>query len=320
MTVNPASDSEVRNSRMRYLSPTFWTIGAVGTFYLSFAAYDVYGDAKAVKGRRKWSNVNVPLTWDDVEATRRTSILREVFARDAQAPPSLDDLKSPKALANYWNSLQSSEKLMWGAIGLNSGLWGLSNLSLRFATTLMHVPALSRNYTLLTSTFGHVGPLHLFVNMYALYNFAPPVAASYTFAGNGNHLAAFYLSAGVGASLGYHLASGWPTPRFRFTPGLGASGAVLALIAAFALEYPDHQIGIMFLPFTYIPAQQALLALTVLETYGLFVGFKLLPFAHAAHLAGMAIGSAYVYWNGKNRLWNPARKVAFKQMRAVGMI
>ena len=303
---------------MRYLGPTLWALGAVGTFYLGFAAWDVYGDVKAVRDRRRLGGG--PVAWEDIQVGKRTAMLRDIFARQTQEPPSLDDLRSPRALIRHWNSLLSSEKLVWGAIGLNAGLYGLSSLSPKFATYFMHVPALSRNYTLLSSTFGHVGSLHLAFNMYALYNFTPPVATSKTFEGNARHLAAFYLSSGVLASLGYHLSAGWPSPRFRLAPGLGASGAVFALIGAFAMEYPQHQIGILFLPFTYIPAQQALAAVAAVETYGLFIGIKWLPFAHAAHLAGMAVGTAYIYFDGKNRLWNPARKVAFQQLRAIGLV
>ena len=303
---------------MRYLGPVIWTVTATGTFYLGFAAYDVYQDVQNTKKRRTF--VETPVTWEDIQKGKSTAMLRNVFARQARGSPTLDELMSPTALMAYWNVLMGPEKLLWGAIGLNNGLFALSNLSPRVAMNLQHIPAWTRNFTLLTSTFGHAGLFHLGLNMYALYNFAMPVAASKTFEGSGSHLAAFYLSSGVMGSLAYHMSAGWPSPRLRLTPGLGASGAVLALLGAFAMDYPEAKIGVIFLPFTFIPAQQALVGIAVFETYGLFVGFKTLPFAHAAHLAGIAIGSAYVYFDGPKKVWKPARKMAFKQMKVLGII
>ena len=304
--------------KIRYIGPTIWTLAAASTFYLGFAAYDVYRDAQNVKKRRRLSSS--PVTWEDLHAGKSTALLREMFSRQARDPLSLDELRSPAAVVKYWNQLLDPEKLIWGVMGLNTGLFALGSLSSRVAASLYHVPAWSRNYTFLTSTFGHVGIFHLALNMYGLYNFGPPVAMSKSFEGNGSHLAAFYLSSGVMTSLAYHMSAGWPSPRLRMTPGLGASGAVLALVGAFAMEYPENRIGIIFLPFTFIPAQDALAALALFETYGLFIGIKSLPFAHAAHLAGIAIGSAYVYFDGKTKLWKRVRKIAFKQMRALGML
>lgn len=306
--------------RIRYLRPTLWTFAVAGTFYLGFAAYDVYNDVRKLKTRRRRSFVEAPITWEDVQAGKSTSMIRDVFSRQARDPITLEDFRHPSTLPALWNQFLGPEKLMYGAIALNTSLYGLSQLFPRFALSLMHVPAVSRNYTLLTSTFGHASLLHLGLNMYGLYNFAFPVAASKSFQGSGAHLGAFYLSSGVFAALAYHVTAGWPARHLRLTPGLGASGAILALVGAFAMEYPQAKIGIIFLPFLSLPAQELLAAFAAFEAYGLFVGIRSIRFAHAAHLAGMAIGAGYVYLDGRNRLWNPARKVAFQQMQATGII
>ncbi|MCJ1328024.1 hypothetical protein MMC10_004699 [Thelotrema lepadinum] len=302
---------------MRYLSPIIWTIAAVGTFYVGFAAYDVYKDAQKVKKRRLHPNSEI--TWNDVESGKTTAFIRDMFSKQARDPPSLDDLFSPTAMSAYFNQLSGPEKLKWGALGLNTGFFALSTLSPDFAFKLCHVPVLSRNYTLLTCTFGHTGLLHLGMNMYCLLNFFPPVANSKTFEGNSSHLAAFYLSSGVVASLAYHLSAGWPSPALRYAPGLGASGVIYAFLGAFGVQYPEAPVGIIFLPFSFA-ARDALAALALFDAYGLFVGYKSIKFAHAAHLGGMAVGAAYVYLDGKNTLWKPARKVAFRQMKMLGMI
>lgn len=309
---------ERRLPPIRILGPTLWALAAAGTFYIGFAAYDVYSDVENVKKRRIYDKSTV--TWEDIQRGKSTALLRNMWARQAQESPSLDVLQSPAVMAKYWDQLLGPEKLMWGAIGLNSGLYGLRTLSDRVAMTLCHIPAATRNYTLLTSTFGHAGLIHLGLNMFALYQFTQPVASSKTFQGSGSHLGAFYLSSGVLASLAFHLTASWPAKRVRLVPGLGASGAVLALVSAYAMEYPEHRLGIIFIPYISFPARDFLAAFAVLETYGLFVGFKTLPFAHAAHLAGMAIGWAYVSFDGKSKLWDPARKIAFNQMRTLGMI
>ena len=312
-----ASRSEHTPPPMRYLSPTLWTVTAVGTFYIGCAAYDVYQDAQTAKKRPFHADSHV--TWQDVEAGKRTAFLRDTFASQARDPPSLDELSSPTAISAYLNRVSGPEKLKWAAMGLNSGLFALGTLSSRVAYQLCHIPALSRNYTLLTSTFGHVGLLHLMMNMYGLYNFMPPVANSRTFEGSGSHLAAFYLSSGVVASLAYHMSAGWPSPALRFSPGLGASGVVYAFLGAFGLQYPEAHVGIILLPFSF-PARDALVGLVAFEAYGLFRGYKRLHFAHAAHLGGLAVGAAYVVFDGKNRLWKPARKFAFNQMQMLGII
>ena len=313
---NPPS-SRPEYPAMRYLTPTLWTFTAVGTFYIGFAAYDVYQDAQTARKRPFHGDSHV--TWQEVEAGKRTAFLRDTFVAQTRDPPSLDELSSPTAISAYLSRLSGSEKLKWGAMGLNSGLFALGTLSSRVAYQLCHIPSMNRNYTLLTSTFGHAGLLHLMMNMYGLYNFMPPVANSRTFEGSGSHLAAFYLSSGVVASLAYHLSAGWPSPALRLSPGLGASGVVYAFLGAFGMQYPEAHVGIILLPFSF-PARDALAALVAFEAYGLFRGFRNLHFAHGAHLGGLAVGVAYVAFDGKNRLWKPARKFAFKQMQMLGII
>lgn len=134
-----------------------------------------------------------------------------------------------------------------------------------------------------------------------------------------SHFAAFYLGSGLAASLGHHLSNVWPNPLGRLSAGLGASGAIMAILASFAMSNPNAQIGIMFLPGS-LPAQQALLGLTAFELYGLFVGISWLPLGHAAHLTGLAVGAAYVQFNGRKHLWTPTRRLAFYSLQRFKMI
>lgn len=93
----------------------------------------------------------------------------------------------------------------------------------------------------------------------------------------------------------------------------------MAILASFAMSEPDAQIGIMFVPGS-LPAEQALLGLTLFELYGLFVGISWLPLGHAAHLTGLAVGAAYVHFDGRKRLWTPTRRLAFYSLRRFKMI
>lgn len=100
--------------------------------------------------------------------------------------------------------------------------------------------------------------------------------------------------------------------------GLGASGAIYAMLGAFALSYPDAGIGIILIPLS-LPASQALVGIAAFEAYGLLKGFRSLPFGHGAHLGGLMAGCAYVYFDGKKYLWKPARRITFKALRRLGM-
>lgn len=108
-------------------------------------------------------------------------------------------------------------------------------------------------------------------------------------------------------------------PSKRLTAGQGASGAIMALISVFAMSYPNAQIGIMFLPGS-VDAQQALGLIAAFETYGVIFGIPFLRLGHSVHLAGLAIGAAYIYFDGKGRIWKATKRVAFNQMRRVNMV
>jgi rhomboid-like protein len=93
----------------------------------------------------------------------------------------------------------------------------------------------------------------------------------------------------------------------------------MAVVGAFGMSYPDNQLGIVLIPGS-LPASQFLLGVAAFETYGLFVGFKRLPLAHAAHLAGLAMGAAYVYYDGRDRVWRPVKQWTFHQMQRLSLI
>ncbi|KAF7555889.1 hypothetical protein G7Z17_g1826 [Cylindrodendrum hubeiense] len=300
---------------LRIVSPTLWCFAAAGTFYLGCAGWETYQDVQDVKKRQlRPTAASSPGTYDQLLAAKANA---RVWSR-RQSEPALEQISS-----QTWNRLLGGDKMVAGAIGLNTVIFAISRVLPSLQWQFSHIPARPLNYTLLTSMFGHAGFFHLGANMYGLYRFGPQVCRSNAFERSGAHLTAFYLSAGVFASLAQHLTSKWRGPRALqsgfFVPALGASGAIFGMLGAWAMLFPDAQVGLLFLPGS-IPADQALAGIALFETYGLAVGFKRLNFGHAAHLAGLAIGSGYVYFDGKRRVWQPARRFMFNNMKLLGVI
>ena len=292
---------------VRALGPTLWVFTVSGTIYLSCAAYEVHQDVQEFKKQPLG-----PVTYNNVDNQRMTKGIRQSGA--TMGFSLMDVFTTP------WSMLNSSEKMLTTAGALNIGVFGGCRFAYPALLLFAHIPASTRNFTLFSSMFGHAGLLHLGVNMYALFSFGPQVAGSPTFESSGSHLTAFYLSSGLFASLAYHLTSIWPNKMSRMTPALGASGAIMAILGAWAMNYPNQHIGIMFIPGS-LPAEQALLGLFAFEIWGTFIGFgSALRLAHAALLGGLSVGVAYVYLDGKDRLWQPTRKFAFNQMRRLNLV
>ncbi len=110
----------------------------------------------------------------------------------------------------------------------------------------------------------------------------------------------FFLLCGVGAGI-LSIPPALIAPDLFGGPILGASGAILGLIAAFGLLFPDRQIHLFFfLPIRgkhIIPITVGLDTLLFLTSPG--------SFAYATHLGGLATG--YLLITGK---WRPSHWIA----------
>lgn len=80
----------------------------------------------------------------------------------------------------------------------------------------------------------------------------------------------------------------------RAAMSLGASGAILAVIGALCVQYPDAQLSIICLPFFTFSAAAALKGLLAFDTAGMLFRWHLLD--HAAHLGGTVFGMGYVLY------------------------
>jgi membrane associated rhomboid family serine protease len=134
--------------------------------------------------------------------------------------------------------------------------------------------------------------LHIFFNMLGLF-FLGPTLESYW---GGKRFLSFYLGCGVAGALFYYFLV-----AVKFLPAIsmiGASGAILGMLAACAILFPHFVVFIFIFP---VPIRVAAIGFTAL--YFLLVVTKAdNAGGNAAHLAGMAAGAAYVFsqsWRDK---------------------
>jgi membrane associated rhomboid family serine protease len=162
--------------------------------------------------------------------------------------------------------------------------------------------------SLLLSAFAHIEPLHLLFNMVGLYSFGYTLHASLQDA----QFLAFYLNAGVAASLLSHLAK---ARRGIVSPSLGASGAIYGVAAATTFLYPFTRLQFIFFPFVSFPAYALMPALLALDVAGVLLRWR--RFDHVAHIGGALAGVTQIaalcefhqtyprwYRNLKNKLNN----------------
>jgi len=136
-------------------------------------------------------------------------------------------------------------------------------------------------WTPLTYIFLHGGLMHLFFNLLQLYFFGPEVER---LLGTRQFLRFFFIC-GVGGALANLLpyALGYPG-----LPIVGASGAILGVIVAFAFIDPDRQIFMLPLPFPI--TARAMIILLVLVNL-LSTGGQV---SVATHFGGMIAGFGYM--------------------------
>ncbi len=180
--------------------------------------------------------------------------------------------------------------------GLNVSLWLIAANILVFALTYVY-PELGYHlamrpravaggavWQLFTYMFVHAGLSHLFVNMLGLFFFGTQVERE---TGSWEFLF-YYLVTGTLAGLFsffvYLATGGWNIML------AGSSGAVFAVLLAFATIFPDARIYVWaILP---VRAPLLVLAYTGIELVSQFSGSRA-SIAHVTHLAGFGFGFLY---------------------------
>ncbi|KAF1972141.1 hypothetical protein BU23DRAFT_469085 [Bimuria novae-zelandiae CBS 107.79] len=281
---------EPPNVKVKFLVPAIWALTVSTGVYVSLAYLTAKDEMLEVGSSRLVEGNWVP--------TRKPSSAPYVN----RGPPTPTEVAS-----RAWRELDPMSRLSWSLIGF-SGAVHLGGLAWRSAwANLWHVPASNRNFTLLTSTFVHSGPLHLAINAYAIYNFLPPTGYSRLFHGDTYHMLSFFLSTGIISGLAQHVAStvfkrhGAWSARI---PSGGASGALFALFGAFCMEYPASGVGIILIPY-HVEAQYFLPMVMLFDFVGMVRGYPGVRLGHAAHLGGACLGVVYSYFDGHTNVWRP---------------
>ncbi len=144
-------------------------------------------------------------------------------------------------------------------------------------------------YQLVTHMFAHSPAtiFHILFNMYALWMFGSVLERIW----GPKRFLIFYLACG--------LAAGVAQMVLMQGSAVGASGAIMGLLAGFAYLFPNTQFYILPIPFP-IKAKFLVAIYAALDLFGGFSG-STDNVAHFAHLGGLAMGFILVIiWNKNN--------------------
>lgn len=198
-----------------------------------------------------------------------------------------------KQLNRWWNNLHEGQKVAASIIGINLLVftcWQFPANRVFMTKWFTSTPLVRNSSPLLWSCFSHSEIWHIGANMFVLWSFSPLIQSLL----GTEQFFAFYIAGGTFASLASHC---FKVATALSVPSLGASGALLAVLAACCIERPDAQLSILFLPFFTFSAQTALYSIIALDVTGLLLRWKL--FDHACHLGGTMFGSWYIMYGHK---------------------
>jgi membrane associated rhomboid family serine protease len=173
-------------------------------------------------------------------------------------------------------------------IVLNVVIFLLTYLSRRLLGYLALTPELVLRYNawwqLLTYMFVHGGVWHILFNMLALFLFGVPLERNL----GSNEFLLYYFVTGLGAGLATLVVNHYS--GMGLIPVVGASGAIYALLLAYATLYPDARLWIFGL--FPLRAPVAVLVFAGLSLFSELTGTQS-GVAHLTHLAGLVFGYFY---------------------------
>ena len=171
-----------------------------------------------------------------------------------------------------------------------------------------------RPYQLITHMFMHGGIFHLLFNMLGLWMFGSMVEKVW----GPQRFLIFYFICGFVAALaqmGSYIHEWWAIDHvmlnvadaeqyqtiLRMNATVGASGAIMGVLAAFGYMFPNTTLFIMPIPFP-IKAKYAIMGIIALDVFGGVVKVQGDNIAHFAHVGGAVAGLLLVlFWNKTNR-------------------
>ncbi|MBS1758627.1 MAG: rhomboid family intramembrane serine protease [Bacteroidetes bacterium] len=153
-------------------------------------------------------------------------------------------------------------------------------------------------YQIITSMFMHSPSFetfyHILFNMFALFMFGRILENVW----GGKKFLLFYMLCGIGASAAHLIMQ---QISGGFAPAIGASGAVMGVLVAFAFIFPNTLLMIIPIPIP-IKAKWVVLAYIALDLFGGFGAMQGDDIAHFAHLGGALTGFIILLiWKKTNR-------------------
>ncbi|XP_049737434.1 presenilins-associated rhomboid-like protein, mitochondrial isoform X2 [Elephas maximus indicus] len=181
-----------------------------------------------------------------------------------------------KEINKWWNNLSDGQRTVTGIIAANVIVF-----------CLWRVPSLQRTMIRYFTS----NPAS--TNMYVLWSFSSSIV---NILGQEQFMAV-YLSAGVISNFVSYMCK---VATGRYGPSLGASGAIMTVLAAVCTKIPEGRLAIILLPMFTFTAGNALKAIIAMDTAGLILGWRF--FDHAAHLGGALFGIWYITY-GHELIW-----------------
>ncbi|MBL0146004.1 MAG: rhomboid family intramembrane serine protease [Chitinophagaceae bacterium] len=173
-------------------------------------------------------------------------------------------------------------------------------------------------HQLITSVFLHGDIGHIIFNMFALYMFGSILERVW----GSKRFLIFYLVCGIGASIFTQFTTPFSAEQFAKSSeaaqfggysidlvnaykeqyaALGASGAIMGVMAAFAWLFPNTELYVMFIPIP-VKAKYVIPVFVLIDLFGGIYKIKGDNIGHFAHLGGAIIGFLLVlFWNKTNK-------------------
>lgn len=151
-------------------------------------------------------------------------------------------------------------------------------------------------WQLATYMFLHATPIHILINMLGVWMFGVELERLW----GTRYFARYYAVTGVGAGLTAVLVSLLPfaaTEPAYYLPTIGASGALYALLFAFAWYFPNRPILLLLL--VPVPAKVFVMIFGAIAFLYTFQGGS--NVSNAAHLGGLLVGYLFLQ-NGRGGL------------------
>jgi membrane associated rhomboid family serine protease len=224
----------------------------------------------------------------------------------------------------FGNSLQRDTPAVFNLLVINVLAFLLKNVVTGFdiekwGSLYYYKSSQFHPYQFVTSMFLHANFTHILFNMFALWMFGS-ILEKYL---GSQRFLIFYFICGIGAGIfeqfltPYEIAQiakidpDYLSGRYPLQAliqsamennySLGASGAIMGVLAAFAYLFPNTELYIMFIPIP-IKAKYVIPFFVLIDIFGGFYRIQGDDVAHFAHLGGALIGFLLIlYWNKTNR-------------------